>query len=143
MEHYSDNTELLIFEDSHSVLKHNDSLINILLHNEGFEEIRHNSINAVPEVELYSFWKLVNICLTSLGVQYNSSFVLKYRLNSAYAHIFIFSLARVQILAIAESLGCLVWWEANAENAIIVTAGPPETKFTTYLEHVNMGLNTG
>ncbi len=101
------------------------------------------SMVEIPEVELYSFWKLVNICLTSLGVQYNSSFVLKYCLKSAYAHIFIFLLARVQILAIAESLGCLVWWEANAENAIIVTAGLPGTKFTTYSEHVNMGLNTG
>ncbi len=68
--------------------------------------------------------------------------MVKYHLKSAYAHIFIFLLARVQILAIAESLGCLVWWEANSENAIIVTAGLAATKFITYSEHVNMGLNT-
>lgn len=73
--------------------------------------------------------------------------MVKYNLKSAYVHIFRFCsvliLARVQILAIAESLGYLVWWEASAENAIIVTAGLAAATFTTYSEHVNMGLNTG
>lgn len=73
--------------------------------------------------------------------------MVKYHLKSAYAHIFRFCsvliLAGLQILAIAESLGCLVWWEANAENAIIVTAGLVATKFTACSEHVNMGLNAG
>jgi len=47
-------------------------------------------------------------------------------------------LASFQNLAIAESPGCLVWWEANAENAIIVTAGLAATKLTTYWEHVTI-----